>query len=218
MIAHLSSIQDQHGLYVEALHFEYEWTLPESAVTPETFAATYHDFSISLDALEHRYRVSKRVEGRVVITNYDPATLPNEARVHLNEEAEETLSNEVLLDIRPGYPGGNYPMHGRLRLRSFHEVLTFIGRGIDEDPEFEVALDPRTPPISENPARTLDIVEATRLPPGAGLSIELHGQTYAVRPQRGYQWNRKAFSVLYQLYQMSIATTTNTGPAITIGK
>ena len=32
---------------------------------------------------------------------------------------------------------------GRLRLGSFHKILTFAGRGIEEEPEFDVPLDQR---------------------------------------------------------------------------
>lgn len=82
----------------------------------------------------------------------------------------------------------------------------------DSPPDF------RTPAIRENPPVTLEIVEARRPPPGAGLSLELNGYHYAVRPQSGYQWNKKAFSLLYQLFQMSVSTVAQTGPAITISK
>ena len=71
---------------------------------------------------------------------------------------------------------------------------------------------------TENPVRTLEVVETRRLPSGAGLSVDLHGYHYAVGPQTGYQWNRKAFSLLYQLFQMSVSTVVQTGPAITIAK
>ena len=96
--------------------------------------------------------------------------------------------------------------------------LEDIGRGIEEEPEFDVAPDPRTPPIRENPVRTLEIVEARSLPSDAGLSVDLRGYHYAVGPQTGYHWNRKAFSLLYQLFQMSVSTVAKTGPAITIAK
>ena len=122
------------------------------------------------------------------------------------------------MDIRNGYTGGEYPLHGRLRLRSFHEILTFIGRGIEEEPEFDVPPDPRTPTIRENPTHTLEIIEARQSPPGADLSVEWHGWHYAVRAQSGYQWNKKAFSLLYQLFQMSVSTVEESGPAITISK
>lgn len=217
VMAQLSSIQDRHALQVEPLHFQYAWTVPADNVTPETFASVYKDFSLTLDAAKQNYRVSKRVNGRVVITNYDPAVLSNEDRLELHAEAEEAPANDILLDIRAGYVGGEYPMHGRLRLRSFHEVLTFIGRGIEEEPEFDVSPDPRTPRISENPVRTMEIVESRERPP-ADLSVQWQGMHYALREQAGYQWNKKAFSLLYQLFQMSVYGADKTGPAITIAK
>ena len=110
------------------------------------------------------------------------------------------------------------PLHGRLRLRSFHEVLTFIARGMAEEPEYDVAPDPRTPPITENPVHTLEIVESKRPPDKADLSVDFGGSYYAVRPQGEYQWNRKVFSLLYELFQMSVSTAPAAGPAITIAK
>lgn len=217
VVAHLSAIQDRHALHVEPLHFQYSWTVPADSVTPEAYQSTYKDFSLTYDSEKHVYRVSKRINGRVMITNYDPAVLSNEERFRLHEKAEEAPFN-ILMDIRPGHTGGDVPLHGRLRLRSFHEVLTFIGRGIEEAPEYDVPPDPRTPSISENPARTLEIVEARRLPPGVALSVDLNGYRYAVGPQSGYQWNRKAFSLLYQLFQMSVSAVPQSGPAITISK
>lgn len=216
IIAHISSIQDRHSLYVEPLHYEHAWTVPEDAVTPETFDRTYKNFTVTYDPANHVYHVSNRFNGRVIITNYDPAVLTNEERFKLHVEADEVPSNDVLVDIRAEYVGGEYPIHGVLRLRSFHEILMFVGRDLGEDPEFDVALDPRTPRLTENPTHVLEIRE-TRHAPG-GLSVELDGSYYSIRPQRGYQWNKKAFDVLYQLYQMSVTTVPNAGPGITIAK
>jgi hypothetical protein len=218
VMAQLSTVQDRHALHVEPLHYQYSWTVPAAAVTPETFQSTYKEFTLTYDPEKEVYRVAKRVNGRVVITNYDPAVLSNEERFVLHEQADDAPFNDILVDIRPGFTGGELPIHGRLRLRSFHEVLTFIGRGMEEEPEFYVPPDPRTPSISENPARTLEIVEAPHPQKGASLSVELNGNYYAVKPQTGYQWNRKVFSLLYQLFQMSVSTVVETGPAITIAK
>lgn len=218
VVAHLSSIQDRHALNVEPLHFQQTWVVPAAAVTPETYASTYKDFSLSYDAAKRVYHVSKRVNGRVMISNYDPAVLSNEERVRLHAEAEQAPANDILVDIRDGYTGGEYPLHGRLRLRSFHELLTSIGRGIAEEPEFDVRPDPRTPAISENPVHSIEIVEARQLPPGVDLSVEWRGYRYAVREQSGYQWNKKAFSLLYQLYQISMSSVAGAGPVITIAK
>jgi hypothetical protein len=218
IMAHLSAIQDRHALHVEPLHFQHTWTVAADAVTPESYESTYKQFSLTYDAAENVYRVTRRVNGRVMITNYDPGVLSNEARLKLHEEAEQAPYNDVLIDIRRGYPGGEWPVHGRLRLRSFHEVLTFIGRGIVEEPEYNVSPDPRSPPIQENPPRTLDIVELRELPRDTTFSVRLHGLHYAVRPNAGYQWNRKAFSLLYQLFQMTVSSVPDNGPAITIAK
>ncbi len=218
VMAQLSSIQDRHALHVEPLHFEYTWTVPEDQVTPEAFNTTFKDFSLVHDTAKKTYRVTKRVNGRVMLTNYDPSVLTNEELFRLHEEAEELPVNDILIDIRADKPGGELPLHGRLRLRSFHEVLTFIGRGIEEEPEYDVKPDPRTPAIGENPVRALEIVEYSSAPKGVGLAVPLYGKTYAVAPQSGYQWNKKAFTLLSQLFQMSVAAVQAAGPAITIAK
>lgn len=218
VVAHLSSIQDRHALRVEPLHFHHTWRLPAAAVTPETYSATYRDFSVTLEPDGRHYRIAGRVNGRLMITNFDPDVLPNEERRRMHELAELAPANDVLVDIRPDFPGGEYPIRGRLRLRSFHEVLTFVGRSIEEEPEFAVEPDARTPPLRENPVRTLAVDETSHGRKDAHLSVELRGLHYVVQPETGYQWNRKAFSLLYQLFQMSISPVQNTGPAITIAK
>ncbi len=217
MMAHLSTIQDRHALHVEPLHFNHTWTIPEASFTPETFESTYKEFTVSHDAAAHVYNVSRRVNGRVMITNFNPDALSNEERVVMHRRAEEAPPNEVVIDIRPGYPGGEYPIEGRLRLRSFHEVLTFIGRGISEEPEFDVAPDPRTPAMSENPRSALEVVEMSA-PPKRRLFVKLNGKYYAIASQSGYQWNQKAFDMLYQLFQMSVSASAQSGPSITIAK
>jgi hypothetical protein len=50
------------------------------------------------------------------------------------------------------------------------------------------------------------------------MSVRLQGYQYALQPQSGYQWNRKAFSLLYQLFQMTVTTVPSSGPAITIAR
>ncbi|MEZ0313056.1 MAG: hypothetical protein ACAI38_14875 [Myxococcota bacterium] len=218
VVSHLSAIQDRHGLYVEPLHFQHTWTVPADTVTPEAFQSTYKDYSLTYDPQQRLYRVTKRVNGRVMISNYDPSVLSDDERRRLHEQAEEVPFNDVLIDIRAGTNAGDLPIHGRLRLRSFHEVLTFVGRAIGEEPETDVVPDPRTLPVSENPIVTLEVVEAPEPPEGAGFSVALNGKHYAIRPQQGYQWNLKAFSMLCQLFQMSVATVTSTGPSIAIAK
>lgn len=218
LMAHLSAIQDRQALHVDPLHFQHTWIVPAAAVSPEQFQSTYKDFSITFDEQKKAYRVTKRVNGRVMITNYDPDLLPNDERQHLHDQADEAPFNDVIIDIRPGFVGGEMPLHGRLRLRSFHEILTFLGRSAGEEPEYQVAPDKRTPIIGENPVFAMEIVEARRTPAGARFSVELNGLHYAVRPEKGYAWNEKVFSLLYQLFQMTVSSVPDAGPAITIAK
>jgi hypothetical protein len=218
VVSHLSAIQDRHALHVEPLYFQRTWTVPATSVTPETFSTIYKDYSLTYLEEQRAYLVSKRVNGRVIITNYDPSTLSNGERLKLHAEADEAPANDIFVDIRKGYIGGEYPLHGRLRLRSFHEVLNFIGRGINEEPEFAVAPNPSTPPVTENPIHTLEIAETSQVPFGADLSVASHGLYYSVQDQAGYQWNKKAFSLLYQLFQMSVYAEDKSGPIITISK
>jgi hypothetical protein len=218
IVAHLSAVQDRHHLHVEPLHVVHTWKVPADAITPATYDELYKEFSLTREPNGKAYRVSKRVNGRVVITNYDPAVLPPEELFRLHEEAEQAPFNDVLIDIRPEYEGGAMPLHARMRLRSFHEMLTFIGRGMAEEREYDVAPDPRTASIRENPVHTLEVVERDSSPPAPHLSIELNGHYYALKDDTGYAWNRKVFSLLYQLFQMSVSTVVQTGPAITIAK
>ena len=220
IVLHLSTIQDRNALYAEPLIFEDSWTVPAASFTAETLQTLQEkDFSVAYDAKTHAYQVSKRTVGRIIITNYDPKVLSNDERMNLNDEAEQNLDDELMVDIRAGHPGGEYPFHGKFRLRSFSNVITFLGRAMGEEPEYDVPGDPRTPPTSENPAFTLGLVESNGFPAGADRAIKYGGHYYAVRPETGYQWNRKAFLLLYQLFEMTVVKLPQSaGPSITISK
>lgn len=219
VVLHLSSIQDRNHLYVEPLIFQRTWRLPAEAVTGESFRDLEKDYSIEYDPAKRWYHLKRPVTGRLVITNYDPDLLSNEEKIRLNDTIEQNAPNEVAVDIRPGYPGGEYPITGKFRLRSFVSVLEFLGRSVFDEPEYDVPRDPRTPPVRENPAFTMELVRS-RLPiAGADISARVDGYYYALRPDDGYPWNRAAFQLLTVLYQMTVVDLPkfNT-PAITIAK
>jgi hypothetical protein len=109
VVARLSAIQDRHALNVEPLHCHYSWALPADSVTPEAFESTYKRFSLTHDPERQEYRVTRRINGRVIITNYDPSALTNDERFRLHEEAEQAPANDILMDIRPGHTGGEFP-------------------------------------------------------------------------------------------------------------
>jgi hypothetical protein len=218
-VLHLSSIQDSHKLFVEPLMFDRHWTLPAESLTAEQMAALQKDFKVEYQAEGKQIVLTKRVAGHILLTNYDPAKLSNEERIRLHEEADQGGVNDVSVDIRPGYHGGEWPIHGVFRLRSFHNVLNFIGQSISDDPEYAVAKHPQTPDVRENPDNTLSLLVSDNEPALADLSVQFGDQYYALRPETGYQWNREGFRLLYQIFQMTMTDLAQQGaPSITISK
>ena len=151
----------------------------------------------------------QRKTGRIVITNYDPNTLADNERLTLQQQAERFARHHILVDIRPDHPGGAFPMFGQIKLRSFKAILEFIGRGIAEEPEFDVAPDPRTGPVAVNPAKTLTIREAPTQPAEAIISVQKRRLSYYIDQESAEgetfdRWNHEAFDLLYQLYHLTV--------------
>jgi hypothetical protein len=63
-------------------------------------------------------------------------------------------------------------------------VISFIGRAMSEEPEYDVEKDPRTDKTTENPAFTLGIIEAGSRPHGADRAVKYEGRYYPVWPIR----------------------------------
>jgi len=151
----------------------------------------------------------QRKTGRIVITNYDPNSLSNNERLTLQRQAERFPRHHLLVDIRPDHPGGDFPMFGQIKLRSFKAILEFIGRGITEEEEFHVDRDPRTGSVAVNPARTLTIQESQTQPEGAIISAQKRGLWYYIDQESAEgeafdRWNHEAFDLLYQLYHLTV--------------
>jgi hypothetical protein len=222
VVLHLSAIQDQNQLYAEHLVLERSWTISASSVPAEGFQALEKEFSVFYNKQDNTYTLRKRVPGPILITNYDPDNLPPEERAKLSEEAAEWVTNDVAFDIRPNHPGGEWPIKGTFRLRSFHAILGFLGRSIGDEPEYHVEKDPRTLRIkgNENPIATMEILVSDSALPQADLSIRSNGQYYAVNTEGPLaRWNRDAFQMLYLLFQMTVTDLPRTGvPSITIAK
>ncbi len=220
VVLHLSAIQDHNGLHVEPLAIERTWTIPADSVTAEGFKALEQEYQVSYDKQTKTYTLRKQVEGGTLMTNYDPDSLSKEERLRLQHEDEQGLANDVTFDIRPGHFGGDWPLKGAFRLRSFNAILNFLGLSIAEEPEYHVDKDLRTPDVAENPIKTMDLIVSPSAPSGLDLSMKSHGQHYAVNttgPQA--RWNREAFKLLSQLFQMTVTEVPRAGvPSITIAK
>src|SRR5690606_34778948 len=113
-------------------------------------------------------------------------------------------ANDVSFDIRPGHVGGEWPMRGDFRLRSFNAMLNFLSRSVEEEREYDVDKDVRTPPVAENPVHTMELLISDRVPEAADLFVRSHGRYYAVNGEGPLgRWNREAFKLLTQLFQMT---------------
>ena len=222
VVLHLSAIQDQNHLYAEPLTLERTWAIPAGSVTAEGFQALEKEFFVFYNKQDNTYRLRKQIAGPILITNYDPDTLSSEERAQLSEEAGEWITNDVAFDIRPNRTGGEWPIRGTFRLRSFHAILSFLGRSIGDEPEYHVEKDLRTPPIKndENPIATMGLVVSDSVPSEADESIRSHNRYYAVNTGGTLaRWNRDAFQMLYLLFQMTITEIPRVGvPSITIAK
>jgi hypothetical protein len=222
VVLHLSAIQDQNQLHAEPLTLERTWIIPAGSVTAEGFQVLEKDFFVLYNKQDNTYTLRKNVPGPILITNYDPNTLPSEERIRLSNEAGNSNTNDVAFDIRPHGPGGEWPIRGTFRLRSFHAILGFLGRSLGDEPEYHVEKDPRTPAIlkNENPVATMGLIVSDSTPAEADLAIHSHNRYYAVNTTGPLaRWNRDAFQMLYLLFQMTITDLPRTGvPSITIAK
>jgi len=220
VVTHLSTIQDQNQLYAEPLVYHRTWTIPADSVTAEGFQSLQKEYLVTYNQKDNTYTLRKQITGQILITNYDPNTLSPDERARLIEETEEGQLNDVSFDIRSGHAGGEYPLKGDFRLRSFNSILNFLGRSLGEDPEYHVDKDPRTQAVQENPVHTMELLLSDGAPSGADLSIQSHGKYYSVNTTGPLaRWNREAFQMLYLLFQMAVSEVPRVGvPSITIAK
>jgi hypothetical protein len=201
-VLHLAALKEAGVLDVGELSYRARVLLPARADAlgvPELAALLEKGFRLEREAGEDF--LERSITGRLLVANYDPRELDDEERSALQRRAEAYPRNFVLVDVRPGHPGGEYPFQGWIKLRSFHAVLEFIGAGLNAAPEHDVAPAPETPAPAENPARTLEI----RVDNAAGeepLAVRFEGRRYSLAPGL---WNRRGFQILHQLFQMTVS-------------
>jgi hypothetical protein len=161
------------------------------------------------------YELERRVTGRVVITNYDPRTLSDAERYTLNSRAAENPGNFVLVDIHPDHPGGDFPLFGALKLRSLNVIISFVAADHGGSQEFDVTKDPRTDDSGPNPRRALGIEVSDQAPSGTLPNARYGRHYYSIADTR---WDHQAFTLLYQLFQMTVTDVSGVGLPITISK
>jgi hypothetical protein len=225
-LMHLASLDVAKQLRIASVVFEEAYPVAlDRALSPvEVVAALEKGYRWTTPAKGQPAILSRKVTGRTAMTNYDIHRLTNDEQRHLNEEIERFSPAHVFVDIRPGYPGGEYPLRGFILLRSFNSVISFIARGIAEEPGFPVEKDPRTGPVLRNPAHVLEVDESSAPPADAEFSVEFEGKHYSIRKfpiTQGMEpsWNQEAFAVLSDLFQMTVTDISNVKtPIISISK
>jgi hypothetical protein len=222
VVLHLSAIQDQRRLYAEPLTFERSWRIPAGSISAEGFQALEKEFTVHYNPEDNTYTLSKQIQGPVLITNYDPDIICCEEREELFGLTSPWIEHDVAFDIRPDFVGGEWPIRGSFRLRSFHSILNFLGHSLGEEAEYHVEKDPRTPLIKrdENPAMTLDLVVSETPLKNVGLSVRSNGKYYAVNTDGHLaHWNLNAFQLLNILFRMTVTDAPLfSAPGITIAK
>ena len=213
--AHLRWLNDNRKLFVRPMVFEETLLAGQKAAptSAEVMSATQEGMRWQRSA-DGSYALTRPTQGRVVVSNVDPMSLSDAERAQLNDRMRRNPGNFVYLDVRPGAPGGEYPMRGGIKLRSMLQILSYVASSARAVPEPDVTLDPRTGALEENPAATLGIVIGSP-PAGTIASIEFDGQTYSVADT---EWDREQFATLGHLFQTAVGNVSNGGIPITISK
>jgi hypothetical protein len=231
LVMHLAALQTSQRLFITRLTYD-EVVLDSVRDPPSTediVSGLQHGLSWTQNQ-DKRYRLTRRVAGRVLISDYDPFMLKDKQRQDLNERASLLPDNYVLIDVtdgrigrRPSDPpevGQMFVIQGALKLRSLFAVLDFVGKSIDKFPEFAVEPDPRSgrPSSDEddrNPVHTLEVTVTNERPEGRGRWIEYNDQFYALGERK---WDRQAFTILYELFQTTVTEVNKIGIPVTIAK
>ena len=225
-VLHLAAVDNQKKLQIAPIIYEEAFPVSlEKGLTPaEVVAAIDRGYRWSASTDDRPAILIRRVTGRLAITNYDLKRLGNDERRRLNVEIERLPPDHVFVDIRPGFPGGEYPLKGFILLRSFNSIISFVARGIAEDAGYHVEPDLRTGPVQRNPAHVLEIEESSSPLKDAEFDTEFEGKYYSIRKfpiSEGMvpSWNQEAFAVLANLFQMTVTDVNNVKtPIISIPK
>ncbi len=213
---HLRSLNDSRRLFVRSLVFDETIVANfKGPVSPEDFNNAYKAGLEWRQQPDGTFNLTRLVAGRVVVTNYDPMSLSDEKRFELNDKIRKNPRGFVYVDIQPGSPGGDLPVHGAIKLRSMLQMLVFVANGLRDAPEFDVAPDARTGRITENPRTTLGIDVSPTAPTRAIASVEFAGTYYSVANTR---WDRATFAMLGDLFQTAVGEVKDVSVPITIAK
>jgi hypothetical protein len=213
---HLQRLSDNRQLFVRPLVFE-DTLIGDFKSIPraEDINNGFNNGMRWRQKPDGNYKVTRLEGGRVIVANFDPMALTDRQRFELNEKIKKNPGGFVYLDIRPDGPGGNFPIHGAIKLRSMFMMLKFIAEGIYTAPEFDVGPTTSTGGMESGPAATLRI-RVTNDRPANGLPYVFYkGRYYSIDDT---SWDRTVFRLLNILFQTTVGKVENVGIPITIAK
>ncbi len=216
IVTHLQWLNENQQLFVRRLAFEH--TLIENYKGQPASEDMIFGYDKGYDWQQNAdgsYTLKRLTFGRVVITNYDPRKLSTRELHAFNERIKLNPSNFVYLHIRPGDPGGEYPIEGAIKLRGLIQTLDYVAASIGNTSDFDFSKDPRTGPVKPRPAATLKI-HVTANPPDTGVPFVQYGSSYYSVADT--EWDRSSFSILSYMFQTAIGDVEDTSIPITISK
>ena len=219
IVLHLGALQQSGRLFVQELTYDQPVLerLPSPPSTGDIVTAQDNGLTWRQNA-DGTFTLTRAVRGRILISNYDPLTLSDSERRRLNEIAAARPDNLVLIDVRADQPGGEISVFAALKLRSLFAMLDFVAKGIELFPEVPVEADPRSGDamaLVRNPRDTLAITVSDDRPDAPDGWIRYQGRYYTLGDTR---WDRAAFIVLYELFQVTVTDVSRVGIPITIAK
>ena len=159
---------------------------------------------------------------RIMLTNYPPSALSPEEKRQLGEQFLTWPPNEILVHVHPRFPGGEFPMLGTLQLRSLKDAMEFLAEGLVTQREFTVDPDVRTETDAYDAPFMLHIDRDSETREHAAVTVKFEGVVYGLPvgsqndPQR--DWSLRVFSLLYDLFQMTVRPSSVPVPGIAITK
>jgi hypothetical protein len=219
-VLHLASLHRQHVLTIGKETSEVIWSgrLSTQPGPADIVAGWEKDLVWASTAPDRTVLVKKRI----MLTNYPPSAISPEERRQLGEQFQTWPPNEILVHVHPRFPGGEVPMLGTLQLRSLKDTLEFLAEGLIAQREFPVDPGERTKTEVYDAPLLLHIERDPETSKNPAVTVKFDGVRYALPvgteddPQR--DWSLRVFTLLYDLFQMTVRPSNVPVPGIAITK
>ncbi len=219
-VLHLASLHRQHVLTIGKETSEVIWSGRLSTQPgPADIVAGWEKDLVWVSTEPDRTVLVKK---RIMLTNYPPSAISPEEKRQLGEQFQSWPPNEILVHVHPRFPGGEVPMLGTLQLRSLKDTLEFLAEGLIAQREFPVDPDERTKTGVYDAPLLLHIERDPETSKNPAVAVKFDGVRYALPvgteddPQR--DWSLRVFTLLYDLFQMTVRPSNVPVPGIAITK